>query len=150
MSKKHIVLIVLFILPVVIYLFFASGVYNFTHLPEVTKNVSETSRFKDAKGNSVSLSDKVTLLGFLGRDVLRLFRLRYCPLYRIVIYRCLTILIFSGFYAIYFVLQFFTPLGLIPSTQSNYINMDHNELHIFFLREELKEMKKTFFCALFC
>ncbi|MFD0963627.1 hypothetical protein [Pseudofulvibacter geojedonensis] len=71
MSKKHIVLIILFILPVVIYLFFASGVYNFTHLPEVTKNVSETSRFKDAQGNSVSLSDKVTLLGFLGNDVLK-------------------------------------------------------------------------------
>ena len=48
-------------------------------------------------------------------------------LYRIITYRCLNVLIFAGFYMVYFVLQFFTPLGLTPSTQSNYINMDRNE-----------------------
>lgn len=71
MNKKHTVLIILFILPVVIYLFFASGVYNFTHLPEVTQNVAETKGFKNLHNENVSLSGKVTLLGFLGNNVMK-------------------------------------------------------------------------------
>lgn len=69
MRKKHIILIILFILPVVIYLFFASGVYNFTHLPEVTMGVEETSGFKNLNGNPVQLNEKITVLGFLGGDL---------------------------------------------------------------------------------
>lgn len=56
-------------MPVVVYLFFASGVYNFSHLPEVTQSIEETTGFKNLEGEAVSLSDKITLLGFLGEDV---------------------------------------------------------------------------------
>lgn len=62
--KKTFVLVVLFVLPVVIYLFFASGVNNFGKLPILTENVPEIS----AIDGSVSLEDKITVLGFLGDD----------------------------------------------------------------------------------
>ncbi|GGD46258.1 hypothetical protein [Muriicola marianensis] len=62
--KKTFVLVVLFILPLVAYLFFASGVNNFGRLPTLTENVSEL----DAMDTEVRLQDKITILGFLGRD----------------------------------------------------------------------------------
>jgi DNA-directed RNA polymerase subunit F len=62
--KKTFVLIVLFVLPIVAYLFFASGVNNFGKLPELTKNVGELN-FVDG----VKLNNKITVLGFLGSDV---------------------------------------------------------------------------------
>lgn len=63
--KKTFVLSVLFVLPIVAYLFFASGVYNFGKLPTLTENVADVSVID---GN-VSLKDKITILGFLGSDV---------------------------------------------------------------------------------
>ncbi len=63
--KKTLVLVVLFVLPVVAYLFFASGVNNFGKLPILTKTVSDLSGFE----TSVSLKNKITILGFLGKDV---------------------------------------------------------------------------------
>jgi hypothetical protein len=39
--KKYTVLTILFVFPVVIYLFFASGKNNFAKLPVLTKTVSE-------------------------------------------------------------------------------------------------------------
>ncbi|MFK7812245.1 MAG: hypothetical protein AB8B59_07100 [Maribacter sp.] len=63
--KKTFVLVVLFILPIVAYLFFASGVNNFGKLPTLTENVNEISEFD---GNA-ALQDKITILGFLGSDV---------------------------------------------------------------------------------
>ncbi len=62
--KKTFVLVVLFVLPVVIYLFFASGVNNFGKLPVLTESVPEIN----AIDGSVSLQDKITILGFLGDD----------------------------------------------------------------------------------
>ncbi len=62
--KKTFVLVVLFILPLVAYLFFASGVNNFGKLPILTENVDDISSL-DA---SVTLQDKITILGFLGRN----------------------------------------------------------------------------------
>lgn len=62
--KKTFVLIVLFILPLVAYLFFASGVNNFGRLPILTEQVQDLSDI-DPK---VSLQDKITILGFLGKD----------------------------------------------------------------------------------
>ncbi|WP_339838726.1 hypothetical protein [uncultured Maribacter sp.] len=62
--KKTFVLIVLFILPIVAYLFFASGVNNFGKLPELTQNVNELDFSKEAK-----FKDKITVLGFLGSNV---------------------------------------------------------------------------------
>ena len=39
--KKYIVLGMLFIFPLVVYLFFASGINNFARLPILTENVPE-------------------------------------------------------------------------------------------------------------
>ncbi|MEO0528332.1 MAG: hypothetical protein AAFZ89_13960 [Bacteroidota bacterium] len=63
--KKTFVLIVLFVLPLVAYLFFASGVNNFGKLPTLTQKVPELTSMDD----TIALQDKITILGFLGRDV---------------------------------------------------------------------------------
>ena len=63
--KKTFVLVVLFILPIVAYLFFASGVNNFGKLPTLSENIADLTSFDGA----VSLQDKITVLGFLGDDV---------------------------------------------------------------------------------
>jgi hypothetical protein len=63
--KKTLVLLVLFVLPIVAYLFFASGVNNFGKLPILTENVKDVSMLDDA----FSLKNRITVLGFLGRDV---------------------------------------------------------------------------------
>lgn len=63
--KKAFVLIVLFILPIVAYLFFASGVNNFGKLPTLTENINDISTL-DA---DITLKDKITILGFLGNDI---------------------------------------------------------------------------------
>ncbi|WP_316931591.1 hypothetical protein [Flavimarina sp. Hel_I_48] len=62
--QKIFVLSILFILPVVAYLFFASGVHNFAKLPTVSEGVEELSFSQDIK-----LKDKITVLGFLGTDL---------------------------------------------------------------------------------
>ena len=63
--KKKIVLAVLFILPVVVYLFFASGVNNFGRLPILSENVSDVSGIDPG----IQLKNKITILGFLGSNV---------------------------------------------------------------------------------
>ena len=67
--KKNLVLIVLFILPIVAYLFFASGVNSFSKLPVITNNVSELGEWKSSNDKSVKLASKITILGFSGTDV---------------------------------------------------------------------------------
>ncbi len=61
--KKTFVLVVLFVLPIVAYLFFASGVNNFGKLPTLTQNVA------DVPVDDVTFHDKITILGFFGKDV---------------------------------------------------------------------------------
>lgn len=63
--KKVFVLVVLFILPIVAYLFFASGINNFGKLPILTEKVSDISGIDPA----YTLQDKITILGFLGENV---------------------------------------------------------------------------------
>lgn len=67
--KKNIVLFILFVLPIVAYLFFASGVNSFISLPVITKNIPEVSDWKTLDNKSVSLNGKITILGFIGNDV---------------------------------------------------------------------------------
>jgi hypothetical protein len=67
--KKYIVLGVLFLLPIVAYLFFASGINNFAKLPVLTENVNNVNTFESLTGESVTLTNKITILGFLGNDV---------------------------------------------------------------------------------
>jgi len=62
--KKTFVLVVLFVLPIVAYMFFASGVTNFGKLSQLTKNVQELNFSSETQ-----LRDKITVLGFLGSNV---------------------------------------------------------------------------------
>lgn len=68
--KKSAVLFVLFALPIVAYLFFASGVNSFAKLPVLTKNLEEFNGFTSLSGNEVKLGEKITILGFTGTDLL--------------------------------------------------------------------------------
>lgn len=69
--KKNIVLFVLFILPIVAYLFFASGVNSFTKLPVITPKIPDLGEWKSLKGERVSLDNKITILGFSGTEILK-------------------------------------------------------------------------------
>ncbi|MEL1239535.1 hypothetical protein [Flavobacterium flavipallidum] len=69
--KKNIVLFSLFILPIVAYLFFASGVNSFTKLPTITSKVADLGNWKSLKGEQVSLNNKITILGFSGTEILK-------------------------------------------------------------------------------
>ncbi|MDC3079622.1 hypothetical protein OA336_02655, partial [Flavobacteriaceae bacterium] len=53
-----------FVLPLVVYLFFASGVNHFAKLPIVTNTVVDIAEFSNEQ-----FKDKITILGFLGTDV---------------------------------------------------------------------------------
>ena len=63
--KKTFVLIVLFVLPIVAYLFFASGVNNFGRLPVLTEEIPELT-FNDV---NIKFTEKITVLGFLGNNI---------------------------------------------------------------------------------
>jgi hypothetical protein len=67
--KKNIVLFVLFVLPIVAYLFFASGVNSFISLPTITKGIPEINTWKTLDSKPVALTNKITILGFMGNDV---------------------------------------------------------------------------------
>lgn len=62
--KKYGVLTILFVLPLVIYLFFASGVNNFAKLPILTEKVTDLKNFSDE-----TFQKKITVLGFLGTNI---------------------------------------------------------------------------------
>ncbi len=69
--KKNLVLFILFILPIVAYLFFASGINSFAKLPTITKNVPEISSWKTLDNKPIALTGKITILGFIGQDVVK-------------------------------------------------------------------------------
>jgi hypothetical protein len=70
--KKNAVLITLFILPLVVYLFFATGVNSFMQLPVLTTNIPDINpNWTTHNGEKVSLNDKITILGFSGEEVLK-------------------------------------------------------------------------------
>lgn len=69
--KKNIVLFVLFILPIVAYLFFASGVNSFTKLPTVTPKIDDIGAWNTLNGDKVSLNNKITILSFSGTNLLK-------------------------------------------------------------------------------
>ena len=68
-TKKYFVLCILFIFPIVIYLFFASGKNNFALLPVLTEHVNEIKNFKTLSGEKIQLEDKISILGFWGEDL---------------------------------------------------------------------------------
>ena len=62
--KKYIVLTILFVLPLVAYLFFASGVNNFAKLPVLKDYITSTSSYSEIK-----LEDKISIIFFLGNNI---------------------------------------------------------------------------------
>ena len=67
--KKYIVLFILFIFPIVIYLFFASGKNNFALLPVLTTVVDDVHQWETLTGKSAQFQDRITILGFWGEDL---------------------------------------------------------------------------------
>lgn len=68
-AKKYIVLTILFLLPITVYIFFATGVNNFVKLPILTENVKELNGFTSQDNQTIYLKDKITVLGFFGDDM---------------------------------------------------------------------------------
>lgn len=66
MTKKRFVLIVLFILPLVAYLFFSSGINNFAKLPKLENNISTLNQISTQ--SEINFTEKITLLSFFGQD----------------------------------------------------------------------------------
>ena len=64
MKKKYIVLTILFILPLVAYLFFASGVNNFAKLPVLKENITNISDYSD-----IDFKNKISILIFIGNNI---------------------------------------------------------------------------------
>ena len=62
--RKYIVLTILFVLPLVVYLFFASGINHFAQLPVLTNNVVDVSEYSND-----TFKNKITILGFFGNNV---------------------------------------------------------------------------------
>ena len=69
-TKKYFVLIVLFVFPVFIYLFFASGKNNFALLPILTEDINEIKSWESLSGDIIKFEDKISILGFWGSDVI--------------------------------------------------------------------------------
>ncbi len=69
--KKNSVLFILFVLPIVAYLFFASGINSFTKLPLITPKVADFGNWKSLKNEKVSLNKRITILGFSGYAILK-------------------------------------------------------------------------------
>lgn len=64
--KKYFVLVLLFIMPICAYLFFASGVNQFKRLPIITENINDLPVGKTYLDKQPILKDKITILGFPG------------------------------------------------------------------------------------
>ncbi|QAA81935.1 hypothetical protein EI546_09465 [Aequorivita sp. H23M31] len=67
--KKYLVLGVLFILPITAYIFFSLSTNYFKPLPVLTENVSELSGFTTLENKPVQLENRITILGFFGKDL---------------------------------------------------------------------------------
>lgn len=66
--KKFFVITVLFALPLLAYLFFASGVNNFARLPVLNQDIMPLDRFATLEGERFTFDDHITILGFPGRQ----------------------------------------------------------------------------------
>ena len=68
-GKNTVVLSILFFGPLLFYLFLLTGTNNFAKLPVLTSNVSEISHL--AEGDSIQLKNNISIVCFLGSDLLR-------------------------------------------------------------------------------
>lgn len=68
-TKKYLILGVLFILPLLAYMFFAKGVNNFSRLPTINENALAINAFTDTKGDSITLKNNISIISFFGHDI---------------------------------------------------------------------------------
>lgn len=68
--KKYFVIFVLFALPLVAYMFFASGVNNFARLPVLSQDIYQLESFRSLEDGEeeISFDGNITILGFPGND----------------------------------------------------------------------------------
>ena len=66
--KKFLVLGILFLLPLVAYLFFASGVNHFSKLPVLQTNIG-TLEGLETPNDSLQLKNKISVVAFMGTDL---------------------------------------------------------------------------------
>lgn len=64
-TKKRIVLFLLFIFPLICFLILSTGTNNFTRLPVVTKNIKDISTIDSTK----TFKENVTIVCFIGNEV---------------------------------------------------------------------------------
>lgn len=69
-TKKFWILFGLFILPLVFYILLLTGTNNFAKLPVVSENINDISAFKTKDSTTLSLKGKITILCFLGDNLL--------------------------------------------------------------------------------
>lgn len=69
-SKKVWLLVGLFIMPLVFYLLLLTGTNKFAKLPVLNENIEDVTAFKNSTGSSISLEGKISILCFLGDDLL--------------------------------------------------------------------------------
>ncbi len=67
--KKFLVLGILFILPIVMYLFFASAVDNFSKLPVLNTSIGNLQNLESLGKEKISFTDKITILSFFGDSI---------------------------------------------------------------------------------
>ncbi|WP_010228075.1 hypothetical protein [Gillisia marina] len=67
--KKFLILGVLFLLPIVAYLFFSSGINNFAKLPVLTENVKDIRDLENNRDSIVSFQNKISIVAFFGNDL---------------------------------------------------------------------------------
>lgn len=68
--KKYSVLLILFVLPLVTYLFFAKAVHSFANLPTINENVLVLNELPSIlTKENISLENKISIITFLGDDV---------------------------------------------------------------------------------
>jgi len=70
--KKYLVLGVLFLLPISVYIFFASGVNNFVKLPVLTEKIATLDAFTPMETDTLQFKDRITVLCFFGNDPMAL------------------------------------------------------------------------------
>jgi glycosyltransferase involved in cell wall biosynthesis len=69
--RNKLVLIVLLFLPILIYLVFASATHNSLFLPTISRNNEELPKWESYDTSKVVLTNKITVLGFVGNNVLK-------------------------------------------------------------------------------
>ncbi|WP_428224345.1 hypothetical protein [Flavobacterium sp.] len=66
---KKMVLVILLVLPILIYLIFATATHNQLFLPTISKNNLELPQWKSLDNKPISFKNKISVVGFIGSDI---------------------------------------------------------------------------------